>query len=496
MLQRFTCPVALLMAVTLMVIGPWPVRVTMAATPAKRVSTEPAAPVAPEGPRIELTLPDAVSLALRDNRNIKSAYLQRIVQKFDLRVAEDRFSPRLTLASSVLTRRSNGTISNTADMTPVVTMSTPTGAQVALSAPSVFANERGEGRGHSTSSSLNLTVIQPLLRGGGVEAGTAQVRMVRIDEQINRLNLKLTVSRTVSEVVLAYREFLKGQEQLRIAEEALKRSRGLLDVNRALIEAGRMAEIEIVQAEADVATQEYALEEASNQLDASRLALLSAMAVSPRTDVATVDSLAAEQVHVELDRALSIAFDSQPEYLAQLLVIERSKVALAVARNQRLWDVSAVGGANLGRTRDTSGKTRDSGAYGGLQLVVPLGDLSLEQGEVTATVAQREAELKLETIRQQVEQNIRDAVRNVRIRWRQLELARKARDLAAKKLEVEGEKLRVGRSSNFQVLSFENDLRSADNARLGALIAYLNSLTILDQQLGTTLDTWQIALED
>ena len=42
----------------------------------------------------------------------------------------------------------------------------------------------------------------------------------------------------------------------------------------------------------------------------------------------------------------------------------------------------------------------------------------------------------------------------------------------------------------------ENDLRSAENQQLGAVIGYLNALTLLDVQLGTTLDTWHIALRD
>jgi outer membrane protein TolC len=82
------------------------------------------------------------------------------------------------------------------------------------------------------------------------------------------------------------------------------------------------------------------------------------------------------------------------------------------------------------------------------------------------------------------------------IRWRQLELARRARGLAARAVEIEKEKLKVGRSANYQVRALENDLRSAENQQLGAVIGYLNALTLLDVQLGTTLDTWHIALRD
>ena len=44
---------------------------------------------------VSLTVTDAVVLGLRGNRSIRSAYLTRLAQKFDLRVAEDYFSPKL-----------------------------------------------------------------------------------------------------------------------------------------------------------------------------------------------------------------------------------------------------------------------------------------------------------------------------------------------------------------------------------------------------------------
>ena len=42
----------------------------------------------------------------------------------------------------------------------------------------------------------------------------------------------------------------------------------------------------------------------------------------------------------------------------------------------------------------------------------------------------------------------------------------------------------------------ENDLRNAENARLNALISYLNAQAELDQTLGTTLESWDISLND
>ncbi len=97
-------------------------------------------------------------------------------------------------------------------------------------------------------------------------------------------------------------------------------------------------------------------------------------------------------------------------------------------------------------------------------------------------------EIQLAEARQQLERDVANAVRDIGTRWRQYEIAQRALDLSRRKLEIEREKLTVGRSSNFQVLSFENDLRNAENARLNALISYLNAQAELDQTLGTTLE--------
>ena len=171
-----------------------------------------------------------------------------------------------------------------------------------------------------------------------------------------------------------------------------------------------------------------------------------------------------------------------------------------VAKNQRLWDVSLeVGGS---QTRDrydypySSGSDRSWDSYAGVRVDIPIGDLTRRQGEVQARVNVEDQELQVADARQALERNVTDVVRDVGTRWRQLEIANRALELSRRKLDIERDKLNAGRSSNFQVLSFENDLRNAENARLNALIAYLEAQTQLDLALGMTLDRWDISLND
>ena len=56
---------------------------------------------------LDISLHDAIFIGLRDNRTIRSAFLQRIAQKFDLKVAENQFMPKLVLNALYLKDRIN-----------------------------------------------------------------------------------------------------------------------------------------------------------------------------------------------------------------------------------------------------------------------------------------------------------------------------------------------------------------------------------------------------
>lgn len=450
-------------------------------------------PAGAEGPEIHLTLADAVALGLRENRTIRGAYLQRVVDKFNLRVAEDQFTPHAQLGGSLGFNRTTSAMA-LASLTPSVVSVTPIGTQLAFS----WDNQQN-GTGSST---LNLTVLQPLLKGAGYDVNMSALRQARLSEQINRLHLKSTISDTIAQIIAAYYQLLEAREQLGIAKDSLQRSVDLQAVNRALIAAGRMAESEMVQAESGVASQELAVVSAENAFESARLALLVLLAVDPHTRLVPAELFKTEPVKLDLDRMLTIAFDNRPDYLTQLITIEVARLAAADATNGRLWDLSLAAGASI--PAEGSNARLAVGALAatkpefnaGLQLTIPLNSLTPEQAEVQARVALQQNELGMEQLRSQIEQEVRDAVRAVGVGWRQAKLAAQVHALARKTLEIEQIKLKAGRSTNFEIVSFQRDLVTAESAELTAGIAYLSSLVTLDQQLGTTLDTWKIQIND
>ncbi|MCA6244207.1 MAG: TolC family protein [Phenylobacterium sp.] len=444
------------------------------------------------GAETPLSLAEAVALGLRDNRTIRSAYLERVAQKFDLVVARSQYLPRLNLVGGVFRDRIAGTTSTTTTLAPVGTWLSPTGATAQFSWAK--AETRGDLRG--TTETSRLTVTQPLLRGAGLAVNLAPLRIATLQEQINQLQLKATVADTVTAIVLGYRSLLQAQEQVRLARSSLERSTSLLATNQALIDAGRMAAADILQTRADVASQQLVLIQAEQQRATARLALLRLLALDLRTNIVAADPIEPQPVVIDLSEVIALALSSRMDVLAQRKALAQDREVVRVARNNRLWDVSVVASVRHDATTGAAAALAQTSSEVGVQLSIPLGDYSKRQEDIRATTSLRVDEVRLEDLGQAVEAEVRDAVQGVDAAWRQLLAAREARALASQALGFAREKLQAGRASNFEVLSFEAGLRAAENQELAAGVGYLNALTTLDQQVGGTLATWRIDLND
>ncbi|GAB6041250.1 TolC family protein [Endothiovibrio diazotrophicus] len=447
----------------------------------------PALAAAAEPPPLALSLTEAVVLAIRQNRDVANAYRDRVVEKFALAVAEDTFTPTGRLTGSASRTAGDGTRSDRLTVTPTLNWKVPTGAELTLSwAESLNRDDAG----NDSSAVRTVTVTQPLLQGAGTTVATAPVVQARNEERINVESLRSTLAGTVDSVVQAYRSLLQAQAELEIGRRSLERSRKLVEINRILIDNGRMARQELVQAEADVAAREVSLASAENAVDRARLTLLGLLALDRYTAVDPVEPLDVPEVSLDYDRLSERALERRPDYRQALLNLENRRLDRLLADDGRRPQLDLTG-----RYADTRGAGSGDDWTVGLNLEVPFFDRSQDLSPLRARIAVEKAETSLVDLRERIGREVLNGVRDVNIRRRQVDLARRSLALSEKKLEIERAKLQAGRSSNFQVVQFENDLVSAQNGELSAVISYLNALTSLDATLGTTLDTWKIELE-
>ena len=108
----------------------------------------------------------------------------------------------------------------------------------------------------------------------------------------------------------------------------------------------------------------------------------------------------------------------------------------------------------------------------------------------------KKAEVNLRKLKDDIILSIRDKVRNIGILQKKIGMAVRASALFSGKLDNEKEKLKAGRSSDFQLTSYQDQLKTTQLNELQAKIDYLNALTDLDDYLGTTTDTWNIDIND
>ena len=476
---------------------------------------------------LEMTLAEAISLALRTNRSVQMAYLDRTVQKFDLKVAEDKFWPNLNLDGSVSRTDTDYDTAQGPDGTETdirtdelsgsfsVTETVPTGGAFQFIWNPALNDYRSDGfqsggditrqRSDGYASSWNVGFTQPLLRGGGIDVNTASVTQARLNEEANILFLKATLINTVTSVINAYRAYIQARDQVEIGKASLERARKLVEINKLLIDSGRMAEVELVQSQAEVASREFSYEGMLNNFDRARLALIKILDIPKETRFVLADEGDVQRIEPDPDTCTRTAFENRPDYLQALLGLESSRINLVLAENNRLWDLSfnAAYGESDSRTDQTIDglddprlKSEGNEWRVGLDLQVPLwGDLTRKQAVLSAEASLRKTKIGLKELEDNVETEVLDAIRDVLAKLKQVDLARLSRELSEQKLMIEETKLKAGRSTNFQLVSFQNDLVNAQNAELNAITDYRNALTALDQVLGTTLDTWQIAFK-
>ncbi|MFW5730890.1 MAG: TolC family protein [Desulfonatronovibrionaceae bacterium] len=467
---------------------------------------------------MEMTISEAVSLALRHNRNLESAYLDRVRQRFNLRRDLTKFHPDLefTLGAegeisedstdysgsdtpdSRVTTRSAGTSAVTR-----ITQKLPTGAELSFvwdnRAQTVHTSSRDDSsRDRPLDSSWGVDFKQPLLKGGGIDYNTVSLEKARINEQEALRSLRDRVINTVTGVITDYRQLLNAYQDLKVQEQALENAHNQLELTQVLIETGRRASNEILQSEANVARQELALERARSSVDDAQLALLNRLNIGRDLTIIPVEEVSFRKVKPDLEECLEIAFERNADYLNAQNRKDLAELEIMQAENQRLWELSAEAGYRTGwHDRRNDPDYMDEQWNVGLALEIPLpvyGDAKYtrESPLLSARINKRKALMDIMTAEENLENQVRNAVKRVDSALKRVELARKTKELSEQSYEVSQLQFKLGRISNQDYIRDQDKLRDDRLSEIQAIITYENALTSLDQILATTLETWDI----
>ncbi|MCJ2165252.1 MULTISPECIES: TolC family protein [unclassified Pseudodesulfovibrio] len=473
---------------------------------------------------LQLNMGDVVGLVLRNNLNVQTSYLSRVLQKFNLEQAEAKFEPNVNVDGTVnleaiekrkrMRGQSQRASSTTAGVgaTATVDQKVPTGATLtftwdnthndntdgSLSYDSAAGKiDRDSSRSGGQQSSWSINVTQPLLKGGGIDYNMASIQLARIQEQRNILSLRDSLSGLINEGVNHFFTFVQAKENLEIQRQALERSKRLLETNRLKMELGRMSQSDVVQAEADEASQELSLEQTRNSFDDARRNLLNFLNLEPNL---VIDPVKTDYriVTPDLDACMVVAVKNNQAYLDKVFAVTEAETRFMMAENERMWDLSLKGGYGEAYSNDNPGYNHtDTEFKAGLELSAPInlwGEdyLNRKQALLQAVSDKRRSKIELQKAETDLQTSVANTVRNVNMRLKFITLAKRNSELKAKQLDNENTKLMTGRSTNFQVVTYQDQLVQAQQDEVASSISYLQSLLELDQLLGTTMDTWKV----
>ena len=509
---------ALSVAAALFVFGAGSVRAQT--TPAASV-TATATAAQFQGPVRRLSIDEAVALALEQNSDLQVDRIDPQIQDHSISIAKSGWTP--IFFSSLTTRSQTNPPQDIfgGDQTAITNenLSSVAGVQHALpfggasyqanlNSGRLTSNNIFSSFNPQLSSAIAFSYTQPLLRNFTIDSTRQTVLVTQKNREISDVLLQQSIAITARNVKNAYWDLVYANSNLAVQRQSLELAQRSFRDNRARVEIGTMAPLDIVQAEAEVAQREEGviLAEAAIARAEDRLRALIANPVDQpefwTMRLEPSDPPTYQPVTVNLDAAVRNALAVRTDLITTRKQIEANDISIRYFRNQSLPDVNAVvnySAIGLAGTQFEFGEgfpppvrnqtQRSFGSSLGdafqsdfptwslqLQVNYPIGPSTAETNLARTRLQNSQTRKQLQSEELQVTTQIRDLARNVQTNSKRIEATRASRALAEKRLEAEEKKFQAGMTSSFLVIQAQRDLSQARNNELLATIDYLKSV--------------------
>jgi len=519
---------------------------------ANSVGAQPGAPVAAGAqqqaadatprPTVQLTLEDAVKLAL--DRNLDIAVQRLNPSTYDYTYANLAAAYRPSLTSQVgrqsITNPSTQTISgasagsginnDTATFNGGIAQNIRWGGgtvAVALNNNRLTTTSTNTLVNPSFNTTWSSQFPQPLLRNFKIDNTRQQLVVTRLNQDISEIQLQASIINTVSNVRNAYWDLVYATQAVDVAQRSVDLAEQLVKDNQTRVEIGTMAPIDVVQAQSQAATQRQNLAVAEGTKRTNELALKRLIVNGTQDPNWSADIVAADQPEfaptpIDVAAAVKRGLENRTDLQQARKNLQVNDVTLKYLNNQTLPQADMVaryGLAGLGGEQFTgctgNGVTRScTGTISGnyvdslsslfrqsyptwsfqLNVSYPLGTSAQEATVARARVQENQVQAQLKQIELQIATDITNAATSVQNNVERVDAAKAARELAQRTLEAEQSKFEVGMSTNYFVVQAQRDLLTAAINELQSVLAYRKALVELERLQQTSLTTSNITI--
>lgn len=357
------------------------------------------------------------------------------------------------------------------------------------------------------SNVATLGINQPLLQGFGKEITNAQIRIAQLEQQGAAADFQTNVETLIVNALQTYWELIGALESYKVQVISYAAARDLLRVNQAKFNAGMVAKTEVLQAEAAAEARReqliqarQAVRDVEDQL--KRLIFLRQGMPLWNSEIRPTQPIAWREMDVNLDETIQVALAERSEMRRARSNMQQTEVGRKVAKNQLLPQLNGFAQVQPNGLNDTFGRSFDTMSDAefvsydaGLQFSYPLQNRTARYKYKQAQARVEQTSESLADTRDQITLDVRQAVRDLRTAHERIEVTQSQIRSAQATLDAETKRLNVGISTSFQVLQFQQDVATAQNQHIRAVVDYNRAGIRLERARGTLLTGYGVVVE-
>lgn len=407
------------------------------------------------------TLQECVDTALMNNRNIKQ---QRLNYKSKVISYNQAKSDRLPNLNASIGQNFNFGRS--------------------LSVDNTYQNSNSQNTSFSVSSGVNL--YNGFRMKNAIEARQAELMAAGADVQKIEKDIILNVS-------AAFLQVLQNKELLRNADNQLQITRENIARRKELIEAGKLAQGEIFEIQAQEAKEELSRVQAENQLQLSLLDLAQVLELDHFQDIdvaVPVNLLENELALLSADEVYISALASRPEIRSAQYRLESSLKNIEIARAGYLPSLSL--GAQWGTGYYNMSNMPTNPSFGtqfsnnistgvGLSLSIPIFNRYEVKNQVeNAKLNVESSKIDIENTKIELRKTIQQAYYNAIAAKNRWESSQKSVTANEESYRFASQKFEVGRANQYEVNLAKTNLSQSISEQTQAKYEYVFRMKILE----------------
>ncbi|MGE0872915.1 MAG: TolC family protein [Kofleriaceae bacterium] len=461
------------------------------------------------GPARTTTLPELLEITIRQSPALASAKIDIAIAEAQIQQTRARYDWTIGADATgqfALATRDPSFDPSTATGSLEIGRALSTGGTIGLRAESEYsAGAPVSGTTSAWFDKIGIAVTQPLLRGAGSAVFDAAERQAVLSRDATVLARRLAAIQTVQTVVSAYWDLVLAQRQVEITRASLELANERLRITTLGSQGGKIPRAEIPAVQQIIATREEdVLDGELAVLDRSiTLRRAAGMEIGAgELGLRVQTELGAQDKTWELGQMIERSYTASPE-LAQLAKQTASTtIAIEVTENGLLPQLDAalqlgpIGvGSTFGGAWKDVGRAETIGILGTLTFRQSLGrnDVLGRSRELRET--RRKIEVTAADIKMQLAQTMSRAVAQLELARRRVTLSQRAIDLANENIKIETDRFNLGKSTNFDVLNRQEELRQAELRKAQAIIDGHKAEAVVQALTGDLLPAYGISVE-